>query len=786
MKTDVPPSSLFWNKILTIGFVSVPILLLRFSYVLTYESDRRPILRWGYASIVLYVVLAFTNNFTKSAEYVNDIFTYELAWGAYLFGLTGTAYTIAALVIMIRKTYKQEVPLRQVGLVIIGLAFVFIGGALNIIPTVGQYGIDILFNIFNAFLITFSIYRNKFLEINLIVKRGLSYSVYNIVLFAAYAIVIIISYTMITIRWSVTDTSQIVLFMAPVFLLMEPIRVFLQRLTRHIFYRGSVDRQNTLLAFSDIINSSLDLDKVTSSLATAIQTALEAKEVNIILKNANKYYLQTSTDEEIHPNTIEFSYKHPIIAWFTKGNKILVKTQIDNHVVFKSMWDSEKALIESLRAEVIVPIRYREELVGFIIISERNNRTPYSFEETEFLETIVNNAAAIIENAKTLNVMQKQSITDELTKLYNHRYFKDTTNTWIKESKYSRFGLVMVDVDQFKIYNDLYGHANGDEALRKIAEIITQVANDSTMQVRFGGEEFVVLYPNLSPEEVFMEAEKIRYTVEREFLLSSDIREFLTVTIGISNYKVDGETLEELITKADQAVLRGKQSGRNKTVLYQEDTSISSSDKQVSEKIKDAFVSSIYALAATIDAKDHYTYGHSNNVSELSVALAKKVGFPKEEVEIVRNAGLLHDIGKVGIPESVLSKPGFLTDQEYEIMKGHVTQSINIIKHIPSLIETVPVVISHHERWDGKGYPRGIYGENIPILGRVICIADAFDAMTTDRPYRKGLSLEQAIYELKKNSGTQFDPTLVDVFIDMAHNGELNTLKLENRPSFGG
>lgn len=155
-------------------------------------------------------------------------------------------------------------------------------------------------------------------------------------------------------------------------------------------------------------------------------------------------------------------------------------------------------------------------------------------------------------------------------------------------------------------------------------------------------------------------------------------------------------------------------------------------------------------------------------------------------MDIVRNAGLLHDIGKVGIPESVLSKPGFLTEEEYGIMKGHVTQSINIIKHIPNLIDTVPVVISHHERFDGTGYPRGIQGENIPVLGRVICIADAFDAMTTDRPYRKGLSLEQAIYELKKNSGTQFDPSLVEVFIQMAQNGELNNLKLENRPSFGG
>ena len=485
-------------------------------------------------------------------------------------------------------------------------------------------------------------------------------------------------------------------------------------------------------------------------------------------------------------SNVLFKLNHPVIKWFTKENGILLKTHLDNHVMFKGMWDSEKALIKWLNTEIIAPIRYSDSLIGLVIISERIDDTPYSVEETEFLQTIINNAAAIIENAKTIEMIQRQSITDELTKFFNHRYFQETANLWIRERRYPRFGLAIIDIDQFKIYNDLYGHASGDIALKRISEIIKSVTTENELLVRFGGEEFVVLYPNLTPEEVYTQAERIRSAVEHEFLLSTDIREFLTVTIGISNYDLDGKNLEDLITRADKAVLLGKQSGRNKTILFNEDSDIDSVDNHVQDKIKDAFVSSIYALAATIDAKDHYTYGHSNNVAVLSEALARKAGLNDEHIDIVRNAGLLHDIGKVGIPESVLSKPGFLNDEEYEIMKGHVVQSINIIKHIPNLIDTIPVVISHHERYDGKGYPRGIKGENIPLLGRVICIADAFDAMTTDRPYRKGLSLEQALFELKKNSGTQFDPELVDLFIDMADNGGLRKLSLENRPSFGG
>jgi len=787
MKTDVPPSSLFWNKVLQIGFVSVPVLLLRFSYVLTDDTDKRIIVRLGYLLIGLMIVLAFTNNVVKSATYIDNVFDYELAWGAYVFAVIGLAYSAIALAIMIRKTWLKEVPLKRVGLVIIGLSLVIIGGALNIFPTIGQYGFDILFNTINALLITYSIYRNKFLEINVIVKRGLSLSVYNIVLFMIYAFVILFSYNLLTIRWEITNLTTVFLIMAPVFLLLEPIRVVVLRVTRHIFYRKTADRQMVLREFSDLINSSLELSKITDSLVTAIHNALETKEVTLFLKNTTKYYLQSSTRTDLSSQEYSFKLSHPIVTWFQKHHKLLLQTQINNDVTFKGLWDSEKAVIKSLKTEIIAPIRYLDELTGFIVLTERIDETPYSIEETEFLMTIINNAAAIIENAKAIEVMQIQSIKDELTKFYNHRYFQETANSWIKEKKYHQFGLAMVDIDQFKIYNDLYGHTSGDIALKRIADIIESVTSENELLVRFGGEEFVILYPNLRPEEVFIQAEQIRDTVEHEFLLSTDIREFLTVTVGISNFDVDGNTLEELITKADKAVLKGKQSGRNKTIMYYEHNDpLNDGNDEVQEKIKDAFVASIYALAATIDAKDHYTYGHSNNVSLLSEALARKAGFDENKIEIVRNAGLLHDIGKVGIPESVLSKPGFLTVEEYEMMKGHVVQSINIIKHIPNLIDTVPVVISHHERYDGKGYPRGIHGENIPVLGRIICIADAFDAMTTDRPYRKGLSMEQAIYELKKNAGSQFDPNLVDIFIEMASNGGLNTLQLENRPSFNG
>ena len=246
MKTDTPPSSLFWNKILQIGFIFVPVLLLRFSYILTDEFDKKNLVKIGYIISVILVILSFMGYVVKDAWYINGEFGYEIGFGAYIFAVVGSLYSIIALAIMIKKTYSKEISLKKVGLVIIGLTLVVLGGALNLNTTIGQYGIDILFNTFNAFLITYAIYRSKFLEINLVVKRGLSISVYNIVLFIIYAFIVIFSYNFFSSELGITNLTTVVFLMSPVFFLLEPIRIQLMKLTRHVFYRGTTDRQIVL------------------------------------------------------------------------------------------------------------------------------------------------------------------------------------------------------------------------------------------------------------------------------------------------------------------------------------------------------------------------------------------------------------------------------------------------------------------------------------------------------------------------------------------------------------
>ena len=257
----------------------------------------------------------------------------------------------------------------------------------------------------------------------------------------------------------------------------------------------------------------------------------------------------------------------------------------------------------------------------------------------------------------------------------------------------------------------------------------------------------------------------------------SETKKFLTFSAGICSYPSAASTAKQMITYANMAVDNAKKSGKNKTVIYSQKRSgdVSALSVQNVEAIGQEYASTIYALTAAIDAKDHYTFSHSKNVSYLATQLAQAIGLDNEHVEMIRQAGLLHDIGKISIPESILTKKDRLSNDEYEIMKGHVSNSISMIRHLPSLDYVIPIAISHHERYDGKGYPRGLAGESIPVGGRCLGVVDAFDAIVSRRPYKEAMTIEDALTEIERNLGKQFDPVIGKAFVDYVRDGTIKT-----------
>lgn len=376
-----------------------------------------------------------------------------------------------------------------------------------------------------------------------------------------------------------------------------------------------------------------------------------------------------------------------------------------------------------------------------------------------------------IENLKDLaNV-------DELTGLYNHRYFYESLSEFWGKSQKDNLPLSMLflDIDNFKYYNDFLGHQKGDEALTIISKILTDNLRDIENVVisRYGGEEFTVLLPDIDKEEAVKIAEKIRSAVEvhqfdgQENLPGSN----MTISIGVSSYPVNAKSEFELVKFADEACYRAKFFRKNRVEQYY--SILDDLQNNIEENDKEA-IASVKALIAVINAKDKYTFRHVERVVYFSKIVAEILKLDDDEKKNFIFAAYMHDIGKINISEEILMKTEKLTQEEWEILKGHPTSAAAIVENINSLKDTNPIILHHHERFDGTGYPDGLKGAEISFLTRVLTVIDSFDAMTSLRPYQRQKSYYEAIEELNRCSGTQFDPEAVKVFLSALERVDYN------------
>ena len=369
--------------------------------------------------------------------------------------------------------------------------------------------------------------------------------------------------------------------------------------------------------------------------------------------------------------------------------------------------------------------------------------------------------------------------TDELTGLSNHRHFQELLREGLQSARENNnpFSMILFDIDHFKFYNDTYGHLKGDEVLQKIGEILKTVVKSPGIPARYGSDEFTVLAPD-NEKNTLKLAEEIRREIEAHTFDGEEIlpKGKITVSLGVAGYPKHGKTPKEIIRSADEALYKAKYS-KNKVQLY-----FSVMDdlcEGVVETERDLF-NSIKTLVSIINAKDRYTYGHSERVAYYCLRMAEKLNLTNEEKLLLRYSSFLHDIGKIEIDRELLNKIGPLRSIEWSILKKHPVWGSDIIRPISSLKKAIPAILHHHENFDGTGYPIGLSGENIPFEARILRIVDSFDAMTTDRPYKKAKTIPEACGELKKYRGILFDPFLADIFIKLIIEEE------KERPDFRG
>lgn len=380
---------------------------------------------------------------------------------------------------------------------------------------------------------------------------------------------------------------------------------------------------------------------------------------------------------------------------------------------------------------------------------------------------------------------------DGLTGLFNHRYFHDTLASEIDSCIFLNqpLSLLFLDLDSFKDFNDRFGHLSGDRILSEVSRILVENKPREAILARYGGDEFAVILPNHSKESARLFGEQIREAVqlidlssiveidipEKEKSLSSAI---LTISVGIAQWDTRTENALSFIKNADDALYRAKLFRKNRVEVY--DSILDTLELEMDKDDYD-LLSSLQALINIINARDRYTSGHVERVVMYSKALSKKLDLDAQEQKYLSLAAYMHDIGKVNLSEQVLNKSTPLNEQEWKNVKDHSEIGANILHEVSLLADIAPLVLSHHERYDGQGYPNQLAGEEIPYLSRVLAVVDSFDAMTFDRPYKAAMNWRQAIVELRANKGTQFDPEIVEKFISVVE----ESLKMTAEPEDG-
>jgi diguanylate cyclase (GGDEF)-like protein len=476
--------------------------------------------------------------------------------------------------------------------------------------------------------------------------------------------------------------------------------------------------------------------------------------------------------------------------------------------------DPEASLVlEDSASAVALPILFAEQLYGVLYV-ETGEPKDFSEEELLLLHTLSDLIASALHHALTLQKAQEQAVTDGLTGVKTHRFLMEALSAeWKRSTRASRpFCLLLADLDRFKFVNDFFGHLEGDLVLKRVGRILEQNCRRSDVVARYGGDEFVVLMPESDIDQSRQLAEKLRACILNDaFLREKNI----TASLGIAGFPAHGSTPQELLQIADASMYLSKHQGGNtvSTAGHLEPDEAKQWKRDVLEaylgvtlkrlfatgpeafaeihrrleqfwhslagsepvlagaadadpSLSPAVIETVTSLALAIDAKDPYTQGHSPKVANYAALIAEGLGLKEDEIEQIRLGGMLHDIGKVGVPEPILNKNGPLNPDEWELMKEHVRFGHKLLEPLRTLAPVRAMVLHHHEMFDGTGYPDGRTGEEIPLGARIIAIADAYDTITSDRTYKKARAAHAALAEIERCAGAQFDPQLVRIFVE--------------------
>jgi diguanylate cyclase (GGDEF)-like protein len=770
-----PPASVqylvFWNDMVVAGVVAS--IVAYYHFVLVYTN--RPTARLayvGYALVLVILALSAGGYVVKSATLVDGYLFHDMGpWVGIMVAVL--VPTLAVTLWMLGAEYRRSSdPLERnkLAYLMVGLGIVGVYGPVNsIVPQLAGLPTDHLGTLANALIITFAVRRYQLLDIGLLARRTLAYTVLFFGIIGIYMGLVLIVVTFQP-QFLIPDLLLLAVVLSLVMLvLFRPLRYAAEERIDRLFHCDTYARRQLLLDFGQKISDSLDLEEVSHEMLSTIGKSLRPASARLLLRDVQTgdFSICFAYPDGIAEagNRVSFARDNPLVAWLSDEGKPLHMGNVGSVNGFDYLPAEEKARLLECGLAVLLPMISRGRLIGILALGKIENGRGYRAEDIELAISMARQASILTENAQLYAQAQQRANVDELTGLYNHRYLHQRLDEEVARS--SRFGevfsLLILDLDSFKAHNDIYGHLYGDKVLKRVGEHIKDSIRDIDIGFRYGGDEFAVILPQTSLDGALKVADRIRKSVESD---DNDQGMLLTCSAGLASWPADGVMREEIIQASDAALYQAKQAGKNRVCLASKTAITDVSRRSPIGDNSLMALNTIYALAATVDAKDHYTYGHSKKVSKYSADIASALGYSEDRTAAIRTAGLLHDIGKIGVSDQILRKPGRLNDAEWEPVHAHPNMGVSIIKHIEGLKDCLAAVQYHHERFDGMGYPTGLKGDNIPLDARILAVADSYDAMTSQRPYRnRPRTNEEALEELINCAGKQFDPQIVTAFV---------------------
>ena len=545
-------------------------------------------------------------------------------------------------------------------------------------------------------------------------------------------------------------------------------------------YKHIVDE---LISFSSIDNIADYYNKIYSMISQSIDSSFFAIGLFKEKSNCINLRLQDKLGNNYSTKVFLKDEENPIVQVFNNRNTLF--TDKNNYLKLSYYKDYSTA---------ILPLISVNKCIGVFIIEDSNAR-----QSAKLYSLIANHMALVTHNLELIEKSDEYVNTDALTLLYNHRGFQEILSNEISRTETNKqpLSIIMMDINNITKINRELGHAKGDDVIKIVAEKVRQNCREGDIAGRYGGDEIAIILPNTNSSQAKYVAEFLTYSLSCCFI---DEIGPIKVSVGVATYPDCAQDKEQLLILAEQAMYisqaKGYKDGMSAIISsadfnFWDDIALKSYAEVVSKRhsqlgvnFEDEILSKFHdnhdvsdsrtwevatSLAGAIDAKDPYTKGHSTSVSRFSEALARAINLPEKEVARITLGALLHDVGKIGIPETVLKKEGPLSDEEWAIMKQHpVIGAEKVLQPNPNLRDLVPIVKHHHERIDGKGYPEGLTNGDIPLAAKIVAIADTYHALIIDRPYRKGMNIEKALSILEEGAVTQWDENLVRTFVQIA------------------